>query len=76
MPLLSSKRNRKGISAGSRESVYHHALGNLTNSSFSIKGKHQKYPNLRMLQNLFLSIGIVPVIECPNVDFILYRREH
>lgn len=56
MPLLSSKLNRKGISAGSRESVYHHALGNLTNSSFSIKGKHQKYPNLRMLQNLFLSI--------------------
>ena len=37
MPLLSSKRKRKGISAGSRESVYHHALGNLTNSSFSVK---------------------------------------
>ena len=37
MPLLSSKRNRQGISGGSKESVYHHALGNLTNSMFCVK---------------------------------------
>ena len=43
MPLLSSKRNRKGISAGSRESVYHHALGNQFHSrmKFVVHSHHK-----------------------------------